>query len=87
MVTENIEKISPRPISFVYGEKAENSKQYSIEAYHNAEEPKDLVIIKDATHIDLYDNVELIPFVYLADFFEDCGIRLECDDVAELPPD
>ena len=71
LVTENIEKISPRPISFIYGEKAENSKQFSIETYHNAEEPKDLVIIKNATHIDLYDNVEFIPFDYLDEFFED----------------
>ena len=69
-VTENIEKISPRPISFVYVEKAENSKQFSIEAYHNAEEPKDLVIINNAIHIDLYDNIEFIHFDYLDEFFE-----------------
>ena len=69
-VTEKIEKISPRFILFIYGKKAHN-RQYTIEIFEEAKEQKNLVIIKDAIYIDLYDNVDFIPFDYIDDFFED----------------
>lgn len=64
-----IKEISPRPILFIHGEKA-HSRYFSETAYASAEEPKELVIISGATHIDLYDDQKkLIPFDKLTQFF------------------
>ena len=49
-----IETISPRPVLFIVGENAV-SKYFSEDAYSKAAEPKELFVIKDATHVDLYD--------------------------------
>jgi len=35
-----------------------------------AAEPKELMIIKGANHVDLYDRVDLIPFEQLTRFFQ-----------------
>ena len=48
-----IETISPRPILFIAGEKA-NSRYFSEDAYKLASEPKKLYIIPNAGHVDLY---------------------------------
>jgi len=63
-----IKTISPRPILFIMGEKA-HSRYFTEEAYKMAAEPKELVIIPGARHIDLYDDVSLIPFDKLTSFF------------------
>ena len=63
-----IDSISPRPILFVIGEKA-HSRYFSEDAYEKAAEPKELYIVQGARHIDLYDDVDLIPFAKLAAFF------------------
>jgi fermentation-respiration switch protein FrsA (DUF1100 family) len=34
-----------------------------------ASEPKELVIIPNTVHVDLYDKVDMIPFAKLATFF------------------
>ena len=65
---EQIDFISPRPILFIAGEKA-HSRYFSEDAYEKAKEPKELIIIPNANHVDLYDRVDLIPFDKLADFF------------------
>lgn len=65
---ENIDIISPRPILFIAGEKA-HSRYFSEDAYKKAKEPKELIIIPNANHVDLYDRTDLIPFDKLADFF------------------
>lgn len=65
-----IETISPRPMLFVTGEKA-HSREFSEEAYRRATEPKELVVVPGAGHVDLYDRVNLIPFEKLANFFGD----------------
>jgi len=31
--------------------------------------PKELLIVKDATHVDLYDRMGKIPFAKMTDFF------------------
>jgi fermentation-respiration switch protein FrsA (DUF1100 family) len=64
----DIETISPRPILFVAGEQA-HSREFSEDAYQLAAEPKQLVIIPGAGHVDLYDRVNLIPFDTLTTFF------------------
>ncbi len=63
-----IKEISPRPVLFIHGEKA-HSRYFSETAYANAAEPKELVIVPDANHVDLYDKVDMIPFDKLTSFF------------------
>ncbi|MGE4442381.1 MAG: alpha/beta hydrolase [Desulfomicrobium sp.] len=63
-----VEDISPRPILFIMGEKA-HSRYFTEDAYKMAKEPKELVIVPGARHIDLYDRVDMIPFDKLDDFF------------------
>jgi fermentation-respiration switch protein FrsA (DUF1100 family) len=64
-----IKEISPRPVLFIHGENA-HSLYFSKTAYEAAAEPKELMIIKGANHVDLYDNMEKIPFDKLQSFFE-----------------
>jgi hypothetical protein len=63
-----IQSISPRPILFIIGENA-HSRYFSEDACEMAAEPKELVIVPGATHVDLYDRVDLIPFDKLNAFF------------------
>ena len=65
----DIETISPRPMLFIAGADA-HSREFSEEAYKLAGQPKELVIIPGAGHVDLYDRVDLIPFDKLASFFQ-----------------
>lgn len=64
-----IAEISPRPILLVHGENA-HSRYFSETAYEAAAEPKELVIIPGASHTDLYDQMDKIPFDRLQAFFE-----------------
>lgn len=63
-----IKEISPRPILLIAGERA-HSRYFSEDAYKAAAEPKELMIIPNAIHVDLYDKVDIIPFAKLVDFF------------------
>lgn len=65
----DIETISPRPMMFITGDNA-HSKEFSEQAYKLAAEPKELVIVPNAGHVDLYDRVDLIPFDKLTTFFQ-----------------
>lgn len=64
-----IDEITPRPILFVFGDRA-HSRSFSERAYNLANEPKEKYIVKDCEHIDLYDRVDKIPFAKLASFFK-----------------
>ena len=66
----DIETISPRPMLFIAGEDA-HSIEFSEDAYRLAAEPKELLIVPGAGHVDLYDRVNLIPFERLARFFKE----------------
>lgn len=66
----HISEISPRPILFIAGENA-HSLGYSEEAYENASEPKELYVVPDANHVDLYDQTDKIPFDKIESFFMD----------------
>lgn len=66
---EDIETISPRPMLFITGSEA-HSREFSEDAYSRAAEPKELVVIPGAGHVDLYDRTDLIPFQKLIDFFK-----------------
>ena len=61
--------ISPRPIMLVAGANA-HSRYYSEDAYKAASDPKELVIVPDADHVDLYDDLKKIPFARLEAFFK-----------------
>ena len=65
----NIKEVSPRPILLVAGENA-HSRYYSEDAYAAAQEPKELVIVPGADHVDLYDSFDKIPFDKLETFFK-----------------
>jgi uncharacterized protein len=65
----DIETISPRPMLFIAGENA-HSLEFSEEAFRLAGEPKELFIVPNAGHVDLYDRVNLIPFDKLTQFFK-----------------
>lgn len=64
-----IDEISPRPILFVVGDRA-HSRFFSEDAYAAAAEPKEMVVVDDAEHIDLYDRRDRIPFDKLTSFFK-----------------
>ena len=75
--------ISPRPILFVTGEHA-HSRYYSETAYERAAEPKELYVVPNAGHVDLYDKTELIPFDKLDEFFTKSLAAPSSDRVEEL---
>ncbi len=66
----DIETISPRPMLFITGDNA-HSREFSEDAYQRAAEPKELYIVPNAGHVDLYDRVNLIPWDKLASFFNE----------------
>ena len=60
----------------IHGEKA-HSCYFSKDAYENMTRNsqyaanKELMIIPEAVHTDLYDNMDVIPFEKMASFFEE----------------
>lgn len=65
-----IKEISPRPLLIIAGEKA-HSRYFSEDAFKAAAEPKELMIIPNAVHVDLYDKIDVIPFGKLETFFKE----------------
>lgn len=65
-----VDEISPRPILMIVGEEA-HSRFFSENVYEAAAEPKELYVVPDAIHIDLYDRVDKIPFDKLESFFKE----------------
>jgi len=63
-----IKEIAPRPILLIHGEHA-HSRYFSETAFAEAAEPKELLMIPGAVHVDLYDQMDKIPFDKLATFF------------------
>ncbi|MFW9262919.1 alpha/beta hydrolase [Nostoc sp. CALU 546] len=64
----DIETISPRPMLLITGADA-HSREFSEDAYKRAAEPKELYIVPESGHVDLYDRVNLIPWDKLQSFF------------------
>ncbi|ABQ06115.1 hypothetical protein SAMN05444146_1835 [Flavobacterium johnsoniae] len=69
-ILTHLKSISPRPILLIIGETA-HSRYFSEDIYKMAAEPKELYIVPNAGHVDLYDKVELIPFDKLETFFKE----------------
>ncbi len=66
---DNIDEISPRPTLLITGDKA-HSKYFSDNVYAKLNSPKEEIVVPGATHVDLYDQMDKIPFDRLADFFD-----------------
>lgn len=69
----HLDEISPRPILFIVGDRA-HSRFFSDNAYEKALEPKEMYVVEDAEHIDLYDRIDRIPFDKIEDFLN-AGFR------------
>ena len=58
------------PVLMLHGEKA-HSRYFSEDAFKKLQgKNKELMIIKGANHVDLYDNMEKIPFDKIESFFK-----------------
>ncbi|MBR1417807.1 MAG: alpha/beta hydrolase [Synergistaceae bacterium] len=68
------------PVLIIHGEKA-HSRYFSEDAFKNMtansefKDNKELVIIPDASHVDLYDNFDKIPFAKIKAFFNDALLK------------
>lgn len=60
-LNDHIAEISPRPILFLVGEQAE-SRFFSDMAFEKAAEPKQMIVVPNCNHVDLYDDTTKIPF-------------------------
>ena len=59
------------PVLMIHGENA-HSRYFSEDAYKKLKgDNKELLIIEGANHVDLYDNLEKIPFEKIASFFKE----------------
>ena len=57
-------------VLMIHGEKA-HSRYFSEDAFKKLKgDNKELLIIPGASHVDLYDNLEVIPFERIRDFFQ-----------------
>jgi uncharacterized protein len=65
---DHLDWISPRPVLFITGDRA-HSRLFSEQAYARASQPKELYVVPNAGHVDLYDRVNLIPWDTLTSFF------------------
>ena len=63
-----VKEISPRPMLLIAGENA-HSRYFSEDIFKAAAEPKELMILPNTVHVDLYDKVDVIPFDKLVSFF------------------
>ncbi|HIR94013.1 MAG TPA: alpha/beta hydrolase [Candidatus Egerieimonas intestinavium] len=59
-----------QPVLFMAGENAE-TRPISETAYGLVSGPKELCIVPDANHVDLYDDTDKIPFDTLVEFFNE----------------
>ncbi len=66
----HLNDISPRPVLLIIGENA-HSRYFSEDVYNEMTGDKELYIVPDANHIDLYDDTEKIPFDKLENFFDE----------------
>lgn len=65
---DDLEWLAGRPILLIMGDDA-HSRYFSEDVYEAAPQPKELFIVEDANHVDLYDKLDKIPFEKLNTFF------------------
>jgi len=62
-----LQEMSPRSLLLIHGEHAHS--RYFSETAFAAAEPKELIIVPNAVHVDLYDRMDKIPFERMQAFF------------------
>lgn len=65
----NIDELGNTPVLLITGDKA-HSKYFSDNVYAKIKGPKDEIVVPGATHVDLYDQMDKIPFDKLVEFFD-----------------
>lgn len=65
----HLDWISPRPILLIAAEHAP-LKVIPEQVYQQAKDPKELYIVPNAHHMDLYDKTKIIPFAKIDNFFK-----------------
>lgn len=66
---ENIKELGDRPLLLITGDKA-HSRYFSEDVYNAAGPNKEIIVVPGATHTDLYDQYDKIPFDRLEQFFD-----------------
>jgi fermentation-respiration switch protein FrsA (DUF1100 family) len=67
---DHLDWMSPRPVLFITGDHA-HSRIFSEQAFKKASEPKELYVVPNAGHVDLYDRVNVIPWNKLTEYFRE----------------
>ncbi len=66
---DNIDELDETPVLLITGDKA-HSKYFSDNVYEKIAGPKEEIVVPGATHVDLYDQMDKIPFDRLIAFFD-----------------
>ncbi|MBP5212642.1 MAG: alpha/beta hydrolase, partial [Pyramidobacter sp.] len=66
---DNIDELGDTPVLLITGEKA-HSKYFSDNVFARLKGPKEEIVVPGASHVDLYDQMDKIPFARLVDFFD-----------------
>ena len=67
---DNIDELGNIPVLLITGDKA-HSKYFSDNVYAKIQgSNKEEIVVPGATHVDLYDQMDKIPFKRLVDFFD-----------------
>ncbi len=65
---DNIDELGETPVLLITGTEA-HSKYFSDNVYAKIQGPKEEIVVPGATHVDLYDQMDKIPFDRLVEFF------------------
>ena len=65
----NIDELGKTPVLLITGDKA-HSKYFSDNVYAKIKGEKEEIVVPGATHVDLYDQMDKIPFDRLVAFFD-----------------
>ena len=67
---DNIDELGETPVLLITGDAA-HSKSFSENVYEKIAGPKEEIVVPGATHVDLYDQMDKIPFDRLIAFFDE----------------
>ncbi len=68
-VTGHVDELN-KPLLMITGDVA-HSRAFTEDIYNKASEPKEMVVVEGARHIDLYDDVTKIPFDKIESFYNE----------------
>ena len=67
---DNLDELGETPVLLITGDAA-HSKYFSDNVYEKIAGPKEEIVVPGATHVDLYDQMDKIPFDRLLAFFDE----------------